>query len=90
MANSETVERDFPTNDDKADPPYLHPDYGSTVKRAPSRAPIPLEHTVTERSEIAFAPVEAGENDLTAHGDAQPIGERIDVRGRVLDEDAHR
>ena len=37
MANTEeTVERHYPVGDDGADPPYLHPDYGSTVKRSPA------------------------------------------------------
>ena len=29
-------------------PPYLHPDYASTVKRAPKHPPIRLEQTLTE------------------------------------------
>ena len=88
MANmDDTVERHYPAGDDSADPPYLHPNYGSTVKRAPSRAPVELEHTVTELSGPVFEPGEAGENDLTTQGDGPPIGERIDVHGRVLDED---
>ena len=38
-----------------AQPPYLHPDYGSTVKRAPKHPPIRLEQTLTEITGPIFA-----------------------------------
>lgn len=87
MANSETGDRTYPLSDDGADPPYLHPDYGSTVKRAPSRPPIEIEHTLTELSGLVFQPGDGSETDLTAQAEGKPIGECIDVHGRVLDED---
>lgn len=87
MAESRTDERSYPPGDDGADPPYLHPDYGSTVKRSPSRPLIEIEHTVTELSGLTFEPHDAGETDLTKQAGAKPIGECIDVQGRVLDED---
>ena len=31
-----------------AQPPYLHREYGSTVKRSPSRALLPLRQTLSE------------------------------------------
>ena len=70
-------------------PPYLHPDYGSTVKRAPKREPIRLEHTLTEVTGPVFAGGWAGADaaDLTQGRDGPPLGERIIVTGRVLDED---
>ena len=88
MANTtDATERHYPAAADSADPPYLHPEYGSTVKRSPSRAPIELEHTVTELTGPVFEVGEAGENDLTQQGEGPPMGERIDVHGRILDED---
>lgn len=87
MANTEAGERHYPTSDDTADPPYLHADYASTVKKSPSRAAIPLEHTVTELSGPVFEASDKVENDLTQQGEGLPLGERIDVKGRVLDED---
>lgn len=88
MANTiDATGRHYPAGDDSADPPYLHPDYGSTVKRSPSRAPIALEHTVTELSGPVFEAGDSPENDLTTQGEGQPIGERIDVHGQILDED---
>ncbi len=89
MANHDTGERYFPADDETADPPYLHADYGSTVKKSPARPPIPLEHTITELTGPVFEAGQAGENDLTQQGGSLPIGERIDVRGRVLDEDGN-
>ena len=66
MANtSDATGRHYPAGDDSADPPYLHPAYGSTVKRSPSRAPIALEHTVTELSGPVFEADDTVENDLT-------------------------
>jgi protocatechuate 3,4-dioxygenase beta subunit len=71
-------------------PPYLHPDYGSTVKRAPQHAPIRLEQTLTEITGPMFAGGWAGVDlvDLTQGHAGPPLGERIIVAGRVLDEDA--
>ncbi|MBL8835663.1 MAG: protocatechuate 3,4-dioxygenase subunit beta [Alphaproteobacteria bacterium] len=70
-------------------PPYLHSDYGSTVKRAPKRGQIRLEHTLSEVTGPTFTSGWAGPEmaDLTRQHSGEPIGERIIVAGRVLDED---
>jgi protocatechuate 3,4-dioxygenase beta subunit len=70
-------------------PPYLYPDYASTVKRAPKRALHPLDATLTEVTGPVFSGGWTGPAiaDLTRAGAAPPIGERIIVAGRVLDED---
>ena len=69
-------------------PPNLYPGYTSTVKRAPRRGAIPIEHTL---SEVTGPGCESGwmgasTVDLTRCHQAAPIGERIIVAGRVLDE----
>src|SRR6266853_360730 len=48
-------------------PPYLYPDYASTVKRAPRRPPIRYEHTLSEITGPVFAGGWAGPDncDLT-------------------------
>ncbi len=48
-------------------PPYLYPDYASTVKRAPKRAPIRFEHTLSEVTGPVFSERWAGPDatDLT-------------------------
>jgi protocatechuate 3,4-dioxygenase beta subunit len=70
-------------------PPYLYPDYASTVKRAPKRALIPFEHTLSEVTGPVFSNRWAGPDatDLTTQHKGAPLGERIIVEGRVLDED---
>ncbi len=70
------------------DPPYLHPAYASTTKRAPSRALIPLDHTLSEVTGPGFADRWAGPDaaDLTRGHKGAPLGERIILAGRVLDE----
>jgi protocatechuate 3,4-dioxygenase beta subunit len=70
-------------------PPLLHPPYLSTIKRAPAIPPIPLPHTLSELTGPLYGlnPIGESDNDLTRQHAADPIGERIVVAGRVLDED---
>jgi len=68
-------------------PPYLYPDYRSTVKRAPRRRLIPLEETLSEVTGPGAGWAGADVADLTRAGKGEPLGERIIVAGRVLDED---
>lgn len=69
-------------------PPYLLPSYASTVKRAPRRPLVRLEHTLSEVTGPRFESGWAGANaaDLTRQHKGEPLGERIIVAGRVLDE----
>jgi len=70
-------------------PDYLHPPYRSSVRRAPSRPLLPVAHTLSEITGPVFGHgrVAPGDGDLTAQHAGPPIGERIIVAGRVLDED---
>jgi protocatechuate 3,4-dioxygenase, beta subunit len=63
--------------------------YGSTRLRAPGRPLVYLPHTVTEVTGPALGEgrVEAGDDDLTSGHAGEPLGERIVVSGRVLDDD---
>jgi protocatechuate 3,4-dioxygenase, beta subunit len=69
-------------------PPYLYPDYASTVKRAPTRPLISFEHTLSEITGPSFTTDWAGvpATDLTRQHKGEPLGERIIVTGRILDE----
>ena len=74
----------------QAHPPFIHPDYKSTVLRGPTKPLIPLKHTLSELTGPVYghdtiAPLD---HDLTRNGrcNGEPIGERIIVTGRVLDE----
>ena len=71
------------------DPPYLYPDYRSTRTRSPSRPllPLPEELHALEAPVFGEDELEPGDSDLTAHGDGEPLGERIVVTGRVLGSD---
>jgi protocatechuate 3,4-dioxygenase beta subunit len=70
-------------------PPYLWPSYGSTVKRAPKRNLVRLEQTLSEVTGPSFDTGWAGPEatDLTRQCKGEPLGERIIVAGRVLDEE---
>lgn len=69
-------------------PEYLHPAYRSSVKRAPTQPLILLPHTLSERSGPVFGQdaVRPTDFDLTAQHAGAPLGERIVVTGRLLDE----
>ena len=70
-------------------PNHLHPPYVSSIKRSPSKPSIYLPHTLSEvtgpRFDTSFVDVKAC--DLTRQHHGEPLGERIIVSGRVLDED---
>jgi len=70
-------------------PEYLFPKYASTVRRAPSQPLVVLPHTLSELTAPVFGhgDVKAGDSDLTSQHAGAPLGERIVVSGRVLDED---
>ena len=79
----------FPRESLGAFPPSLHPDYKSTVKRAPKRPLIPMPHTLSELTGPVYGhdSIRPGDEDLTKQHAGEPLGERIVVHGRVLDED---
>jgi protocatechuate 3,4-dioxygenase, beta subunit len=70
-------------------PNYLYPGYASTAKRAPSQRLVLLPHTLSEITGPVFGHEKVGptDNDLTKHHAGEPLGERIIVGGRVMDED---
>jgi protocatechuate 3,4-dioxygenase, beta subunit len=79
----------FPTESQKVHPPYDFPAYTSTHKRAPKRPLIVLPHTQTELTGPVYGheSVRPEDGDLTRQHAGEPLGERITVSGRVLDED---
>lgn len=70
-------------------PNYLHPPYQSSIKRAPRKPLVLLPHTLSEVTGPLFGHdlIGQNDNDLTKQHAGEPIGERIIVSGRVLDED---
>ena len=73
---------------DGVHPKPLTPAYGSTVKRAPMQAPLVLPQTLSEITAPALGGELVGEADcdLTRQHAGDPLGERIVVGGRILDE----
>jgi protocatechuate 3,4-dioxygenase beta subunit len=70
-------------------PPLLYPPYRSTIRRAPSRPLIRLPLNLVDLAApvYGYLPIGESDNDLTRQHEAEPLGERIVVSGRVLDED---
>jgi protocatechuate 3,4-dioxygenase beta subunit len=73
----------------EADPPYLYPDYRSTVLRAPSRPLVPAPARLADLAAPVFGDETVGpdDHDLTRQHGGEPLGERILVTGRVLASD---
>ena len=71
-------------------PPYFYPSYVSSVKRAPMRPLIVIPQTLSEMTGPVFGHSDIGatDADLTNSGGGEPLGQRIIVSGRVLDENA--
>jgi len=71
-------------------PPYIHPDYKSTPLRGPTRPLVPLKATLSELTGPVYGHESVGalDADLTRNAakNGAPLGERIVVTGRVLDE----
>jgi protocatechuate 3,4-dioxygenase beta subunit len=86
MINAPVSKRDWETH-----PPLLHPPYESTALRAPSKPLLPLAHGLAETTGPVFGHESLGplDGDMTKNGrrNGEPLGERIVVTGRVLDED---
>ena len=81
--------RHYPRPDPGEQPPFLHPPYASTIHRAPARPFIRIPHTLSELTGPLFGhhPIGEADNDLTRHHPGEPLGERIIVAGKVVDED---
>ena len=73
----------------KVHPPHLYPPYASSVKRAPHELLMPLPHTLADDTGPVFGDslLRPGDHDTTrnARVNGEPLGERIIVRGRLLD-----
>jgi protocatechuate 3,4-dioxygenase beta subunit len=70
-------------------PPNDWPGYGSTALRHPKEPLVIIPQTLSEITGPAYpyGRVQATDNDLTRQHAGEPLGERIIVEGRVLDED---
>ena len=78
-----------PTRETDVHPPYLWAGYKSTLLRAPKQPLVRVASSPLEAAGPEFPPhfVKAAEADLTAWGRGAPLGEKMVLVGRVLDED---
>ena len=69
-------------------PPYDYPAYESTIKRHPDQRLVILPHTLSEVTGPVYGhgKVLPEDADLTRQHEGVPLGERIIVTGRVLDD----
>jgi protocatechuate 3,4-dioxygenase beta subunit len=71
-------------------PPYIYPPYASTLKRGPQDILVPRVETLSELTGPVYGTGDVTDldADLTrnARVNGEPVGERIIVTGRVLDE----
>ncbi|HUA82874.1 MAG TPA: protocatechuate 3,4-dioxygenase subunit beta [Bryobacteraceae bacterium] len=69
--------------------PLLHPPYRASLRRAPHRPLIQIPHTLSELTGPLYGhnPIGETDNDLTRQHFGEPVGQRIIVAGRVIDED---
>jgi protocatechuate 3,4-dioxygenase beta subunit len=81
--------KQYPLPEPESQPPLFYPPYKASVRRAPLRPRIQLPHTLSELTGPLYGhnPIGETDNDLTRQHAEEPIGERIVVAGRVLDED---
>ena len=81
---------DFPIESIEAHPPPLTPAYLFTRKRAPTHPLRVIPQTLTELYGPLFGQesVRPLDNDLTRQHLGEPLGERVIVHGKVMDEDA--
>lgn len=70
-------------------PTAICPPYGSTLKRGPRQPPVAVSTPFATSMGVAFSDpsLTPGECDLTVQGPGEPIGQRIVVTGRVVDQD---
>jgi protocatechuate 3,4-dioxygenase beta subunit len=75
-------------HDSSSQPPSYYPPYRATVSRSPKRPLIVVPHTLSEITAPVYGhnDIAENDNDLTRQHSGEPIGERIIVRGRVLDD----
>jgi protocatechuate 3,4-dioxygenase beta subunit len=72
----------------ESQPPSLYEPYRATIRRAPSKPLIFLPHTLSEITGPVYGHGSLAEtdSDLTRQHSGEPLGERIIVTGRVLDD----
>jgi protocatechuate 3,4-dioxygenase beta subunit len=80
----------YAPEDSKSQPPALFPDFRASITRAPAHAPIRIPQTLTEVTgpggDAWGQLMGTAVTDLTKQHKGAPLGERIILSGRVIDE----
>jgi len=87
--DSSTPPRHFPRVAANVHPPISREDYRSSRLRHPQQPMVIVPHTLSELTGPAYpyGHLNALDSDLTRQHAGEPIGQRIILAGRVLDED---
>jgi protocatechuate 3,4-dioxygenase beta subunit len=89
--NDHSIIRSYQRYQSDTQPNRVYEPYKSTLLRNPSKPLIFLPHTLSETTGPVYGhdPVSEIDGDLTRQHAGEPLGERIIVTGRVLDDNAH-
>jgi protocatechuate 3,4-dioxygenase beta subunit len=86
LSNSFLAPRDWTSHS-----PHIYPGYKSTLLRGPKQPLIPIKQALAQLNAPVYGAEQLGplDNDLTKNAvmNGDPLGERIIVTGRVMDED---
>ena len=88
LSNARSIITPYRRPDPSSQPVLLHEPYRATIRRAPRKPLIPLPHTLSEVTGPVYGHeyITEGDNDLTRQHGGEPLGERMILTGRVLDD----
>ena len=88
LSNARSIITPYRRPDPSSQPVLLHEPYRATIRRAPRKPLILLPHTLSEVTGPVYGPedITEGDNDLTHQRGGEPLGERMILTGRVLDD----
>jgi len=88
LSNARSIITPYRRPDPSSQPVLLHKPYRATIRRAPRKPLILLSHTLSEVTGPVYGPedITEGDNDLTRQHGGEPLGERMILTGRVLDD----
>lgn len=88
LSNARSIITAYRRPDPSSQPVLLHEPYRATIRRAPRKPLILLPHTLSEVTGPVYGPedITEGDNDLTRQHGGEPLGERMILTGRVLDD----
>jgi len=88
LSNARSIITPYRRPDPSSQPVLLHEPYRATIRRAPRKPLIPLPHTLSEVTGPVYGheDITEGDNDLTRQHGGEPLGERMILTGRVLDD----